>query len=546
MTTDKVKRYYYYYSLILITFVLILIYFSPIFRGVYFPREWYPLKLSCFILFSLYFGFRLFQKDKPIIKNFLDFTVLAFAFFYLISIIGAVSPQAALAEFLKVATYVVIYFMIRVLLEKEENRQSYTYLILNTFLLAGLTVSLIGLAGATGALPYTSLYDGARIHSTFQYHNASAIYLTALFLLATAMSANNSKLLNKLTYLGASLIFLIMVVLTYSRGAWLVLAACFVLYLIFSLPGQRVKTIIHFILMLAITFLSINFFERYISEKLPLHAFALLAILVIIFLGISMLIEVYLSRRLNKDNSKLPILLMLCFILFSWPLVNSVSGEETIFSLRHNEYFPNQAHYLASNQPAENIISRVSDINLETFSVTERFTYYRTALKIFLDYPLTGAGGGAWEVLYLDYLDELYPEFMHTTEVHSHYLKVLIESGILGLLSFLLILFLFTMGFLRCRLSKDAADETKKLSIAVFIPFLAIAAHSAIDFGLSLGALSAFLWILLALGSTHSATTYPKVFKSFADKISVRGQTVISVTGFSAFLFLIALTIYLY
>jgi len=118
--------------------------------------------------------------------------------------------------------------------------------------------------------------------------------------------------------------------------------------------------------------------------------------------------------------------------------------------------------------PADSVHQRVSEINLEAHSVTERFIYYRTALKIFRDYPLKGAGGGAWPALYPYYLTEEHPNFMHTVEVHSYYLQVLIEAGIPALLTLLALWFLFALGFLRYRFSSASAPVDKQLSLAVF------------------------------------------------------------------------------
>jgi len=157
--------------------------------------------------------------------------------------------------------------------------------------------------------------------------------------------------------------------------------------------------------------------------------------------------------------------------------------------------------------PADSVHQRVSEINLEAHSVTERFIYYRTALKIFRDYPLKGAGGGAWPALYPYYLTEEHPNFMHTVEVHSYYLQVLIEAGIPALLTLLALWFLFALGFLRYRFSSASAPVDKQLSLAVFSAALMIGAHSAIDFGLSLGAIALLLWILFAVGVTLFTTT---------------------------------------
>lgn len=74
---------------------------------------------------------------------------------------------------------------------------------------------------------------------------------------------------------------------------------------------------------------------------------------------------------------------------------------------------------------------RVKSINLADASVQERYYFYGDAIKLFKDYPVTGAGGGGWTSVYRKYQSFLY----HTTEVHSHLIQVLVETGVIGTLS---------------------------------------------------------------------------------------------------------------
>lgn len=44
----------------------------------------------------------------------------------------------------------------------------------------------------------------------------------------------------------------------------------------------------------------------------------------------------------------------------------------------------------------DNVKTRIENINFQQHSVLERGTFYKDAVKLWTDYPIIGAGGGAW------------------------------------------------------------------------------------------------------------------------------------------------------
>ncbi|MGI6318022.1 MAG: O-antigen ligase family protein [Dethiobacteria bacterium] len=144
----------------------------------------------------------------------------------------------------------------------------------------------------------------------------------------------------------------------------------------------------------------------------------------------------------------------------------------------------------------DRIYNRLYSIGAGESSVEGRLTFFRDALKIIGDYPILGAGGGGWKALYLGYQEKLYS----TTEVHNHFLQVWIEAGTLGFLAFIGIWVFFIRAFLRGFFNNNTTLEKKNYWATVFVPAVALGAHSAIDFNLSLGAVSIFLFALLGAG----------------------------------------------
>lgn len=76
--------------------------------------------------------------------------------------------------------------------------------------------------------------------------------------------------------------------------------------------------------------------------------------------------------------------------------------------------------------------SRVSDMSGASLLNDVRFVFYRDGLKLFVQAPILGQGGGAWGALYNTVQSYLYG----ATHIHSDPYDVLLEVGLLGLLCF--------------------------------------------------------------------------------------------------------------
>lgn len=114
------------------------------------------------------------------------------------------------------------------------------------------------------------------------------------------------------------------------------------------------------------------------------------------------------------------------------------------------------------------------DGHYETASA--RQLYYADALRMFNDRPWVGAGGESWRMLVGQYKSVPYIG----NEVHSGYLEILIDTGLVGILLLLGMLFYFLFK-LRVRPS------------AAWPPAALLLAHSAVDFDWAFG----FVWLLL-------------------------------------------------
>ena len=150
----------------------------------------------------------------------------------------------------------------------------------------------------------------------------------------------------------------------------------------------------------------------------------------------------------------------------------------------------------------DTIANRFKNFNLESTSVSSRSYFMKDGLKIFKDYPLFGAGGGAWKNLYRKY--QSYP--YNTTEVHNFYVQYAIEVGILGVVVLSVVLIQLIIGFIK-------GIKAKSSYLPVYCAVMLLLIHSVIDFNLSLPAVTFIMWLLIGMLNNDSnikQTTLPQ------------------------------------
>lgn len=171
----------------------------------------------------------------------------------------------------------------------------------------------------------------------------------------------------------------------------------------------------------------------------------------------------YLIRISNSNNNKIKL--------------------NTIF-IDDNEYIVN--YKLIPNKVAYFF----NTLNLKEKSLWQRIDYYKDGLKIAKDNWLFGTGFRGWNLLYGSYQNYNYV----AQESHSFLLDVFISSGILGLISLLLII-----GYILYLLIKLIKEKNIILNLEIILAILLLFTHSSIDFDMSFSLIFHFFFILLAL-----------------------------------------------
>jgi hypothetical protein len=411
--------------------------------------------------------------------------VLAVPFCFLLSFFGAVAYHGALLALLIHVSFVFVFAYAYVALRSEDARRQ----AVNVLLLAGHAVVAFGLLHWIGIRLYPDAvgqFSGEyRLMSVWQYANTYGAYLIAMMLVSLfVLSRSASGFIRSLT---AGMLPLVMmsIVLTLSRGAWLTIPVLLVIVLVFLPLGRQIAFLIHLLaaaVPAALAFVPASRIgvsqQESFSLVMFLAGFGLLLAVSLAAWGLSRLADRHVIPRLDR----------LSFLeakkgSFLWLPAGAVvlaAGIGFLFLKTP----------LISLLP-DHIEQRVAGINFAQHSVLERFSFYADALAISKDYPVLGAGGGAWNVLHEQY--QSYPYL--STQVHSFLFQYLVEIGWLGLAVLLAVMAIVLVGAVIRRVRHGLDDAT----FPFFILVLAILGHALIDFDLSYVSLGALLFFSLGL-----------------------------------------------
>ncbi|AEM78206.1 O-antigen ligase family protein [Thermoanaerobacter wiegelii] len=592
--TKKAYRSFASLDTIFYILLLVLVFYPPFFRGMYFEKEMFPTIALTSAVFIIWAIFKIVQKE-PIISTTLDYAALSLVGAYIISSFFAVNIRASIGEVLRYFDYLFMYFMV----SRTVRDNKKIFMLLNVLVLSSFVVAVVGLGSSVNLIHYNGSWVGGRINSTFQYPNTTASFLMAFFLVNLALISYTDNKYLKAIYGVTAYTQFYAYVFTLSRGAWLMLPFLGIILMLLMPRGKRIEPFMYFVGVVIASALPIAKFNSAVASGAAstLIKWYLIGVFVslIVTYGIIFIVTI-----VNKINVKVGIAIAAIigifviaagYIVFTtqvpltlkhdveepdsiksvtrfvsaepdrvyvlkydvvaknpsnkdWAygiIINSRNendqptkiaefydkdnfiGEKTIeFStlkdtkrlaitfvnnFRNTSVTFTKAQIYPKNDPyevqnimlkykylPEDIASRVQDISLSTQSSSQRMQFYKDGLKIFKDYPIFGAGGGAWASLYFKYQSYLY----WTTQTHNYFMQVLLDTGIIGAIAIVFLL----VSLFRCmyRVYKGyLEDKDRILIVAVIVSVVSLYAHAAMDFDLSLSAVSIALWALIGV-----------------------------------------------
>lgn len=504
------------------------------------PIFWAAI-LACLLMFlwTAQYYKQIKLKDE---RDWLAVGVLLLPLTYILSLISAASHSLAMNMIIINCIYAIMFIIgLYVLRDKLGNRiiqntiMAIAYLIVGFGLLhwfgqgktAGAIAKWFSNTVLNGTYTHAVMTDsnGLRLTSVFQYANTYAAFLMA-FLFAAVFFATTSKKWYGQAFHSFMLVpIIVSLLLTLSRGGLVMLPVVFVLLLLFLKPAKQILWILYcgiagvasLIISKPVTEQGLSLNEAFSSSG-ALKGWGILlgasAVVGLLGWGIQSFIAPKLEKALNNWSAKKASNMWI-------PISSLVLGGLLIFLFIGTNL---------KNVLPQNISVRLENINFNQHSVLERFTFYKDAMKVLADYPIIGAGGGAWASLYEQYQNNPYT----STQAHNFFLQYLIEVGLIGFLIFMsfiaYVFYKYVRGYVR------ADDEGRNNHFLYLILVLSILIHSILDFNMSY----VFMGILVFLGlGGMAAVMDSKPIKKWSVQDSTARNIYTAVIGLASIIVLI-------
>lgn len=418
---------------------------------------------------------------------------------YYIATFNAATYNMSIQGFIVAYCFAALFVSGVYLTETERSRQFLEF----GLMASGYMIVLYGYMNVFGQTYYANAVwvqaYGNRLTAVFQYPNAYAAYLTAL--LVSALYCIVRARFMWLRYIHAMLLvpMLLALLLTLSRGALVLIPIIILLTMLFLRISQQITMLFMLLIGSAATIVILPRITHIMNEVVglthptaahgaqPISAFSdpalggwlwLIAaslVCMLAFILYERYINPWISRRLHNFEGKNFHALLLPAAAV---IVGAFAGGMLLASPMVQSLLP------------ENIASRIVSINFNQHSVLERMTFYRDALKLSQDYPLFGAGGGAWGAIYETYQNNPYI----SRQTHSYIFQLLVEIGWVGLAVVLLFMAIVFWLYIRNYFSARDKQETH---FVFFLFAVSILIHSLIDFDMSYFYLASIVFVCL-------------------------------------------------
>ncbi|MEX2415936.1 MAG: O-antigen ligase family protein, partial [Paenibacillaceae bacterium] len=307
---------------------------------------------------------------------------------------------------------------------------------------------------------------------------------------------------------------LLALLLTLSRGGWAAALVSCLIVLFFIHVHKQILMLIYSIIGILVTFVifsRINELGSHLREQLTASSYTIGWLILIGASSFITLITLILHRYLHSYIQNkfvnlspkrwasfiVPILLLFLVVLMGYLLLQDTPINRAL---------------------PDNLEQRVDNINLSQHSVLERGTFYADAWKLYKDYPIIGAGTGAWSALYEQYQNNPYS----SRQAHNFIMQHLVETGTLGIVLMVGFLLIVLYQFARTRLTSwiELSREDRDPRTPYFLFALPILIHSIIDFDMSYVYIGAVVFLCLGAMSAGTKPIFNLSSQSLLNKIN--------------------------
>lgn len=465
------------------------------------------------LLFILWVAIYFKQMKLETKQDWLKVAVILLPLTYVLSLINAASEYLAINMILIQCIYAMIFVMTMYLLQNNKINHiiqssliGIAYVIvgfgllnwLGAFSFAGKLVGWFS-AGVINGVYNQAIWNdanGARLASVFQYPNTYAAFLMAFLFISIFSMIRSKRIVTQLLH-GFMLVPIILsLLLTLSRTGLVMLPIVFVILLLLLKPAKQILWFIYCAVSAIGTLFVLNpintaglELQKQFTGSLAAKSWAILIgaslVVALLFWAIQRFVAPRLEAKLQSWSARkassvwIPLGSVVLTVVIAVLLLGT--GVRNILP--------------------DSISTRLGNINFQQHSVLERITFYKDATKLFADYPVIGAGGGAWTALYEKYQNNPYV----SAQAHNFFMQYLVEVGLVGFLLFMAFILFIFYQYICAYVRRN--EEERESHFVYFILSMSILVLSILDFNMSY----VFIGILVFLGlGGMTATMDPK------------------------------------
>ena len=231
-----------YFFMALIAAILVIPLF---FQGAFFQRQILMTQLAIMVTFGLWMFQDTFRSHK--LQPFNDLwslLLLSFVTVYTIPLIFFqwASLDQGIGMILWYLTLFFLYWLVRNFITEQNNQ----VFLLDTLILAGTAMALVGFLNLSGYMDLTDAVMGNRIAGTFQYPNTLAAFLMTLYFIACGRLLESTHKAKTAFYAASGWFMLLVFILTYSRAAWLLFPVMAVIYFILIPRDNKLLLLLYY------------------------------------------------------------------------------------------------------------------------------------------------------------------------------------------------------------------------------------------------------------------------------------------------------------
>ncbi|MBO5452802.1 MAG: O-antigen ligase family protein [Clostridia bacterium] len=450
-------------------FICLAVVMPMFFRGLYFEADRAIFGIIASIVLAAVF---IIKKKTAGLNLHIDAGCILLTAIYGITAAFAVNKDSAILAF---ASYILL-LIIYVAVKGDSDREDKIYGLVTVICYAIALTSLISLLTAAGIINYPGSYSDAEaekwLNGTVQYHNAFGILaLAGFFGLCGVYAKSMKKPLYWVNLLGYYLL-MFGIIMSYSRGAWLIAPFVFIIYLIMADKDARLKMISYLVTSAIAVFAVLSPFTQAVDSASKTMGGVWLVIGFVIAVILGVMLDVVVNQIKNHKY-------------FNRSVV--AAGVVVIALVLVIVLFPSAFSFMLP----QSLVTRLEGLNFGTQTVTERFVFYGDALRMSVKNIFFGLGGGAWSDMYGMYQSYDYS----SSQIHSYPMQILTDTGIIGVIAFIWIAVFLIIGAIKLKKNKAVSGG---LLASLFSVCGALLLHSLIDFDLSIFGVTAVLWAVLA------------------------------------------------